>query len=410
MTPTTRVVALGAAVVLAAAAGCSSKAADADSVPGVTDDTITLGALIDLSGPLSGSGKMTVKGIEMAMDEINAEGGVCGRDLELEVRDTAYDVQKAVVAYGEIEDEVLGMRSVYGSAVVNAVLNRIHDSKMLMAPTSFAGSLLDDPNLVVFGPTFGTMVINGLEFLSTKGDIKPGDKIGHIYLEGEVGVDSLAGSTFYADRHDMEVVGIQVKATDTDLRGQVQQLADAGVTAIISETTPSQVASVAAVSESVGLRVPIISGPQGFGRSLLDTNAGRVLEKRFYKMSGVAPMGADTPEMSDFRERFQAENEEPESGTGVIDAYVMTNVYVQMINEACDDLTRDGLLEARTKLADFQQAGMTPVEDFSDISVPSSAESMVLGVDPAAYSGLEVVQGFTASPTATEYLAQASQD
>jgi len=294
--------------------------------------------------------------------------------------------------------------------VVNAVIDRIHDSDMLMAPTSFAGTLLDDPNLVVFGPTFGTMVINGLDFLENKGDIKPDDKIGHIYLEGEIGADSLAGSTFYADSHDMEVVGIQVKATDTDLRGQVQQLADAGVTAIIAETTPSQVASVAAVSESVGLRVPIISGPQGFGKSLLDTNAGRVLEKRFYKMSGVAPMGADTPEMTEFRKRFQVENDEPESGTGVIDAYVMTNVYVEMISEACDDLTREGLLEARTKLTDFQQPGMTPVEDFSDISVPSSAESVVLGVNRDAYSGLEVVQDFAAAPTASEYVAQAGQD
>ena len=409
MISTTRVGALGAAMLLTAAAGCSAKA-EGDAVPGVTEDTITLGALIDLSGPFSGSGKMTVKGIEMAMDDINAAGGVCGRDLELEVRDTGYDVQRAVVAYGEIEDDILGMRAVYGSAVVSAVLDRIHDSDMLMAPTSFAGQLLGDPNLVVFGPTFGTMVINGLDFLKSKGDIKPNDKIGHLYLEGELGEDSLAGSTFYADRHDMEVVGIQVKATDTDLRGQVQQLADAGVTAIVAETTPSQVASVAAVSESVGLRVPIISGPQGFGNSLLDTNVGPVLEHRFYKMSGVAPMGADTPEMTEFRERYQANNGEPESGTGVVDAYVTTNVYVQMITEACDNLTREGLLKARTKLADFQQPGMTPVEDFSDISAPSSAESVVLGVNRDAYSGLEVVQDFTASPTAREYVAQSGQD
>jgi ABC-type branched-subunit amino acid transport system substrate-binding protein len=409
MNPTLRLAALGVAALLTTTTACSTKAAGS-STPGVTDETITLGALIDLSGPFSGSGKMTLKGIEMAMDDVNASGGVCGRDLELEVRDTGYDAQRAVAAYGEIEDDILGMRSVYGSAVVSAVLDRIHESDMLVAPTSFAGSLLNDPNMIVFGPTFGTMVINGLDFLQRKGHIEPGDKVGHIYLEGELGEDSLSGSEFYGEKHDMEIIVIKVKATDTDLRGQVQQLADAGVSAIISETTPSQVASVAAVSESVGLREPIISGPQGFGKSLIDTNAGPVLERRFFKMSGVAPMGANIPEITEFRKRFQADNDEPESGTGVIDAYVMTNVYVQIIEHSCDDLTREGLLEARTKMAQFEQPGMTAVQDFSDISVPSSAESMVQGVSRDPYSSLTVVQDFQASPTALEYIEQMAQD
>ena len=45
---------------------------------GVTKDTITLGSIQDLSGPLAGFGKQVRLGMMLRVDEANEQGGVDG--------------------------------------------------------------------------------------------------------------------------------------------------------------------------------------------------------------------------------------------------------------------------------------------------------------------------------------------
>ena len=48
---------------------------------GVSKDTLTLGSIQDLSGPLAGFGKQVRMGLLLAADEINEQGGVNGRNM-----------------------------------------------------------------------------------------------------------------------------------------------------------------------------------------------------------------------------------------------------------------------------------------------------------------------------------------
>lgn len=57
---------------------------------------IRIGWLSSLTGPLSSAAVAENKGVEFAVEEINAAGGVLGRKLELVTRDTAGDPTKAV--------------------------------------------------------------------------------------------------------------------------------------------------------------------------------------------------------------------------------------------------------------------------------------------------------------------------
>ena len=73
-------------------------AALAQTQQGVTKDTITLGTIQDLSGPLAGFGKQVRLGMMLRLDEANEQGGVNGRKLELKVEDSGYDPKRAVLA------------------------------------------------------------------------------------------------------------------------------------------------------------------------------------------------------------------------------------------------------------------------------------------------------------------------
>lgn len=60
------------------------------------EETIKIGWLSSLTGPLSSAAIAENQGVQFAVDEVNGKGGVLGRKLELLTRDTASDPTKAV--------------------------------------------------------------------------------------------------------------------------------------------------------------------------------------------------------------------------------------------------------------------------------------------------------------------------
>jgi ABC-type branched-subunit amino acid transport system substrate-binding protein len=78
-------VAVALSLLIIPAAGCG---------PTETEETIKIGCLLDLSGELAPMGAKMLDGARMAVDEINAAGGVLGRDIELVEEDGATDPAK----------------------------------------------------------------------------------------------------------------------------------------------------------------------------------------------------------------------------------------------------------------------------------------------------------------------------
>src|SRR5205085_1174778 len=73
--------------------------------PGITDKSISLGVLTDLSGPFAPLTSAVTNGNKIYWDEKNADGGVCGRKVKLVIKDHGYDTQKAVVQYRAISPD-----------------------------------------------------------------------------------------------------------------------------------------------------------------------------------------------------------------------------------------------------------------------------------------------------------------
>ena len=84
-----RLTKLVSAVAVVASAAFAAPAAWAQN-------TIKVGWLSSLTGPLSSAAIAENQGVQLAVDEINAAGGINGRKIELLTRDTAGDPTKAV--------------------------------------------------------------------------------------------------------------------------------------------------------------------------------------------------------------------------------------------------------------------------------------------------------------------------
>jgi branched-chain amino acid transport system substrate-binding protein len=68
-------------------------------------EPITIGALTSLNGPFTPWGLQVRDGMQLAVDEINADGGVDGRDLELEVVDDQSDPEEGSSGLERLVDD-----------------------------------------------------------------------------------------------------------------------------------------------------------------------------------------------------------------------------------------------------------------------------------------------------------------
>ncbi|MBM4309239.1 MAG: hypothetical protein FJ123_21130, partial [Deltaproteobacteria bacterium] len=69
-----------------------------------TKEPIKIGAIYEFAGACYMYSEAGLKGIKIALDEINAKGGILGRNVDLVVRDTEAKVD---VAVREIKDLIL---------------------------------------------------------------------------------------------------------------------------------------------------------------------------------------------------------------------------------------------------------------------------------------------------------------
>ncbi|GAB3962085.1 ABC transporter substrate-binding protein [Streptomyces sparsus] len=407
-------VAVAIAVALVAAAGCSGKSAggedgtaDADGVKtgnGVTDKTIPLGALTDMTGVYASLGKSVTQAQQLYVKRINDDGGICGRQLELTVRDHGYDAGKAIPAYTELEPEVLGFVQFIGSPFVGATKGRITKDKAVVLPQAWAASLLGSEYIRTIGATYDVETINAVDFLVEEKGLKKGDKVGHVYFEGDYGENALEGAKHAAEVAGLTIVEQKIKPTDEDMSAQVASLKRAGVKAMLISAGPRQAASLVGVAAAGGLNVPVVGNNSAYAPQLLDTQAGPALMNDFYIATSTLPIGSEEPAPSRLAKAYKAEYPDDVLDNGVVAGWSAASVYAEALKKACEnkDLTRDGVVKALGTLDSYDN-GFGIKHDFSDPAAPSTRESYILKPDDSVPGGLKVHKEGAAAPAAEDF-------
>ena len=100
---------------------------------GISPTEIVIGTHQDLSGPIKVWGVPVSNGMKMAVEEINAAGGINGRKLRMILEDNGYDPKKAVLATQKMieRDKVFAMVGPMGSATVLAAQDILFDAGVL---------------------------------------------------------------------------------------------------------------------------------------------------------------------------------------------------------------------------------------------------------------------------------------
>ena len=413
---TTSLVAAAAATTLALT-GCSTKASDSGGGGGggdgdlktdfgVTDDTITLGVQTDQTGVFKVGGIAQTAGNQLWVDDVNADGGICGRDVALDVQDNGYKPDNALPLYDQQKQNVAGYVQLLGSPILAALKQKLTNDKILAVPASWASSNLDTPSVVMVGSTYDVEMINGLSWMQEEGMIADGDTLGHIYVDSEYGQNGVLGSEWYAGQNGMTINKVAVSGSDTDMTAIVAKMKADGVKAILMTTTPAQTASIAVQTAAQAFDVPMLGNNPTFAPTLMENEQVVQALAKFYVVTPVASMSNESEFIAELTKKYQDKYDDPPFDA-VLLGYAYALAWQQILEQACEDgdMTRDGLMAAREKLTEVDTQGLTGVMDFSQIGSPSTRQVYIAQADAAGISGTKDITELYESDQAKEYKA-----
>ena len=166
---------------------------------GVTDSDINIGVLTDLSGPFAAGAAVQVTEFQAYWEKVNTDGGICDRDVKLQVQDHGYDPQKAVSLYRSMSSNIVALQQVLGGPTSAAVLPLAQQDSVYVGGVGWASSALQYENNQLPGASYSIQAANAIDYLVDELGLAEGDKVGVVYFVGDYGSDALAGAQYAAD-------------------------------------------------------------------------------------------------------------------------------------------------------------------------------------------------------------------
>lgn len=213
---TSTVSALAVGLVLSSCGGSKANEGAASAVESCLDtsgDSVKVGFLNSLSGPMSISEKTVSDALTLAAEQINADGGVLGKKLDVVQEDGASEPTVfAEKATKLIQDDCVA--AVFGgwTSSSRVAMRPVFESlnSILFYPVQYEG-LEADRNIFYTGATTNQQIIPALDFLREEKKIKT------IFLAGSDYVFPRTANKIikqYAEAHGIEVVGEEYQPLD----------------------------------------------------------------------------------------------------------------------------------------------------------------------------------------------------
>ena len=220
---------LASALMVTSFAACGNKAADASS-DSASEDTFKIGAIGPITGAAAVYGKAVENGAKLAVDEINAAGGINGKQIEFKFEDDEHDAEKSVNAYNTLKD--WGMQMLLGCVTSNPCIAVAEETKndnmfqLTPSGTAVEGVQYDNAFRVCFSdPTQGTECA---KYISEKG---LATKVAVIYDSSDVYSSGIYEAFAAEAKNDgIEIVSAEAFTADSnkDFSVQIQKAKDAG--------------------------------------------------------------------------------------------------------------------------------------------------------------------------------------
>jgi branched-chain amino acid transport system substrate-binding protein len=244
---------------------------------------IKVGLVAALSGQSAKSGEALTRGLTMAINEVNAGGGVLGRQLELVRRDDESNPSKGILAARELvqREKVAVLFGGLDTPVSLAIVPLANQMKVPFMGIWAAGTKITE-NGAADNYVFRVSAVDELvdEALVKYGVDHGMKKPGMILINNPWGESNEAGFKRALEKRGMANAGVErIQDSDLDVVPQLTRLKNAGADTLLMVGNVGPSAQVVKSLDRMGWDVPVVShwGPAGgrFGE-LAGPNASRV--------------------------------------------------------------------------------------------------------------------------------------
>src|SRR5262245_41430498 len=270
------------------------------AVPAAAQDTLKFGLVAAMSGQSAKSGEAIVRGLSVAIDEVNAKGGLLGKKVALLVRDDESNPAKGAVAARELvqREKVAALFGGLDTPVSIAIVPFANSSKIPFMGVWAAGTPITRngaaENYVFRVSAVDELVDKALVDYSIAK--YKAAKPGMILINNPWGESNEKGLKAALEAKKMTYAGIEkFETNDVDVVPQLTRLKEAGADALFLVANVAPSAQVVKSLDRMGWDVPIVShwGPAG-GRfsELAGPSASKVHFIQTYSFSGkLSPKG-----------------------------------------------------------------------------------------------------------------------
>ncbi|QOT76845.1 ABC transporter substrate-binding protein [Cupriavidus basilensis] len=357
------------ALLAAIAAACALPA-----LPALAADTIKIGLVTALSGQSARAGESLTRGMTIAIDEINAKGGLLGgRKLELVRRDDEGNPAKGVLAARELiyKEKVAVLFGGLDTPVSMAIVPVANQEKVPFMGPWAAGTPITrngaNPNYAFRVSAVDEVVDKAMLQYAQKSF--NASKPGLILVNNPWGESNEKGIVAALSAKGMKPAGIEkFEANDVDVVPQLGRLKAAGADVLFMVGNVGPSAQVVKSLDRMGWKVPVVShwGPAG-GRftELAGPNARNVHFVQTYSFFG-APSPVSTRVVTELKAKY-SDIKGPDDITpavGVANAYDATQLAALAIARA-GSTKGDAVREGFYKIDRYEGLIKTYVKPFS---------------------------------------------
>jgi ABC-type branched-subunit amino acid transport system substrate-binding protein len=333
--------------------------AAAGEVPGITDTEIILGADVILGGAMGAVFATIPQATEAYFKYINdTQGGVCGRKIVYKLEDNQDDPAKAVEAVRKLveQEKVFAIVGSLGDAPHPAAWeylneNGVPDILCSAGSHMFGADPQGHPWTVQMIPSYR---IEGTFFGQYISENLPGKKVAVLYPNIQQGLDHLQGVKDGLDPDKNEVVSEQsYDVTTVSIASQVSNMKNSGAEVVTTITTPAYTAQAIQQADRLGWH------PQWFLSYINSDEMTFQFVSPPELMDGAISLQAlklaswtDDPAVAEHH-RLMREYGGPNPSNFTIYAQTLGEVAVEALSRTCDNLTREGLMDAVESIEGF---------------------------------------------------------
>ncbi len=314
---------------------------------GVTKNEIVLGSIQDLSGPIAGFGKQVRNGMQLAVEEINEQGGINGRKVKLIVEDHAYDPKKAVLAAQKLvnQDKIFMMIGHIGTAQNMAAMPIQFEKNVInFFPVTAAREMYEPFNKLKysFAATYYDQMRTAVPKLVKE---KGAKKVCTMYQDDDFGLEVERGAEAGLKSIGMEFAEkTSFKRGATDFSSQITKMQSAGCDFIVMGTLIRETIGGIGTARKLGYN-PTFIGSSGAYTDLIHKLGGKAMDGFYAAMTVQNPYTDEqSPPLRFWANKYKTKfNEDPTVFS--VYGYLAINSFATAATKAGANLTTESFIK-----------------------------------------------------------------